>query len=150
MANLDRVFAGKPLKHDQAVEEANKFGVKIICCRWVTNAKVIKDKMGVRTRIVVKDVAAGPKARALGISSPHLALAVGGFSDSYVWTLDCSAAFMHTPLKNSCKIIVKLPVSISWEDNSAVYVDLVKSLNRIRSASLDWHLPHRLLVNPRV
>ena len=38
MANLDRVFAGKPVKHDQAVEEAKKFGVKIICCRWVTNA----------------------------------------------------------------------------------------------------------------
>ena len=45
---------------------------------------------------------------------------------------------MHTPLNNSRKIIVKLPVSISWEDNSAVYVDLVKSLNGIRSASLDW------------
>ena len=86
MANLDRVYAGKPLKHDQAVEEANKFGVKIICCRWVTNAKVIKDKWGVRARIVVKDVAVGPKAKTLGISSPtpsaesiKVALAVGGF-----------------------------------------------------------------------
>ena len=44
---------------------------------------------------------------------------------------------MHTLLNNSRKIIV-LPVSISWEDNSAVYVDLVKSLNGICSASLDW------------
>ena len=145
MANLDRVYAGKPLKHDQAVEEANKFGVKIICCRWVTNAKVIKDKWGVRARIVVKDVAVGPKAKTLGFSSPtpsaesiKVALAVGGFSDAYVWTLDCSAAFMHTPLNNPRKIIVKLSISISWEDNSAVYVDLVKSLNGIRSASLDW------------
>ena len=55
--------------------EANKFGVKIICCRWMTNAKVIKDKMGVdkmgvRARIVVKDVAVGPKAKNLEIFSP--------------------------------------------------------------------------------
>ena len=45
---------------------------------------------------------------------------------------------MHTPLKNCCKIIVKFPVSISWEDNSVVYVDLVKSLNGIQCASLVW------------
>ena len=125
------------------MEETNKFGVKIICCRWVTNAKVIKDKMGVRARIVVKHVAVGPKAKTFGISSPtpsaesiKVALAVRGFSNSYVWTRDWSAAFMHTPLNNSRKSIVKLPVSISWEENTAAYVDLAKSLNGIKSSQV--------------
>ena len=91
MANLDRVYAGEPLKHDEAIERANAYGIKIICCRWVTNSKVFKDRLGVRARIVVKDVAVGPKAQTLGISSPtpsaesiKVALAVGGFSDAYL------------------------------------------------------------------
>ena len=145
MANLDRVYAGKPLKHDQAVEEANKFGVKIICCRWVTNDVLSKTNGAFEPVLLSKMLQLDPKPRLWAFQAPtpsaesiKVALAVGGFSDAYVWTLDCSAAFMHTPLNNSRKIIVKLPVSISWEDNSAVYVDLVKSLNGIRSASLDW------------
>ena len=144
--NLDRVGAGRPLKHDEAVALANKFGVKNIVCRWVTNAKIIDDKPGVRSRIVVKDIAQGAgKAKSLGISSPtpsteslKMAVAVGGHANSYVTTLDCSAAFMHTPLGKERKVIVKLPVSISWEDLSPVYVDLERSLNGLRSASLDW------------
>ena len=48
---------------------------------------------------------------------------------------------MHTPLDESKrKIIVKLPLSVSWGDDSGspVYLLLKKSLNGIRSASLDW------------
>ena len=93
-----------------------------------------------------KDIAQGAgKAKSLGISSPtpsteslKMAVAVGGHANSYVTTLDCSAAFMHTPLGKERKVIVKLPVSISWEDLSPVYVDLERSLNGLRSASLDW------------
>ena len=49
---------------------------------------------------------------------------------------------MHTPLNNSRKSIVKLPVSISWEDNTPVYVDLAKSLNGIKKLHhwIGWNM----------
>ena len=145
LGNLDRVRAGTPLRSDEATKLAGKYGVKIIACRWVTNSKVIEGELGVRSRIVVKDVANGPKAKAMGISSPtpaaesiKTAIAIGGFSNAFCWTLDCSAAFMHTPLNPSRKVIVKLPVSVTWPDGSPVYLEASKSLNGLRSASLDW------------
>ena len=149
VANMNRVDAGTPLKPSEAERLAKQHGIRIIQCRWVSNAKTIEGQPGVRARIVVKDIAANDaKAKELGISSPtpsseaiKTALAVAGFSDAYVTTLDCSAAFMHTPLDESKrKIIVKLPLSVSWGDDSGspVYLLLKKSLNGIRSASLDW------------
>ena len=128
---------------------AKQHGVRIIQCRWVSNAKTIEGQPGVRARIVVIHIAANDaKAKEFGIGSPtpsseaiKTALAVAGFSDAYVTTLDCSAAFMRTPLDESKrKIIVKLPLSVSWGDDSGspVYLLLKKSLNGIRSASLDW------------
>ena len=107
---------------------------------------MIDGEDGVRARIVVKDIASGGgKAKSLGISSPtpsaesiKMALGIGGYSNAYGWTLDCSAAFMHTPLGKERKVIVRFPASMSWPDNSPLFMDLSKSLNGIRSASLDW------------
>ena len=62
LESLDPVGAGKPMKRDEAIEKANRYGVKIIPCRWVKNSKVINGAPGVRARIVLKDVAVGPKA----------------------------------------------------------------------------------------
>ena len=148
VANMNRVNAGTPLKQAEAEKLAKQFNIKIIQCRWVSNAKIIEGNPGVRARIVVKDIAGDSKAKALGLSSPtpssesiKTAIAVAGFSDAHVTTLDCSAAFMHTPLdEDKRKIIVKLPLSVSWADESGspVYLLLKKSLNGIRSASLDW------------
>ena len=45
---------------------------------------------------------------------------------------------MHTPLGKERKVIVRFPASMSWPDNSPLFMDLSKSLNGIRSASLDW------------
>ena len=91
----------------------------------------------------------------MGISSPtpsaesiKTAIAVAGFSDAFVWTLDCSAAFMHTPLSSDRTILVKMPLSMSWEDGSPLYLRLQKSLNGIRSASLDWLQFAQSLVKP--
>ena len=144
--NLDRVCAGKPLRQSEATAKADEYGVRIIPCRWVTTEKVIDGEDGVRARIVVKDIASGGgKAKSLGISSPtpssesiKMALGIGGYSNAYGWTLDCSAAFMHTPLGKERKVIVRFPASMSWPDNSPLFMDLSKSLNGIRSASLDW------------
>ena len=141
--NLDRVSAGKPLRQSEATAKADEYGVRIIPCRWVTTEKVIDGEDGVRARIVVKDIASGGgKAKSLGISSPtpssesiKMALAIGGYSNAYGWTLDCSAAFMHTPLGKERKVIVRFPASMSWPE---LFMDLGKSLNGIRSASLDW------------
>ena len=140
VANMNRVDAGTPLKPSEAERLAKQHGVRIIQCRWVSNAKTIEGQPGVRAN--------DAKAKELGISSPtpsseavKTALAVAGFSNAYVTTLDCSAAFMHTPLDESKrKIIAKLPLSVSWGDDSGspVYLLLKKSLNGIRSASLDW------------
>ena len=146
VGNLDRVGAGKPLWQSEATAKADEYGVRIIPCRWVTTEKVIDREDGVRARIVVKDIASGGgKAKSLGISSPtpsaesiKMALGIGGYSNVYGWTLDCSAAFMHTPLRKERKVIVRFPASMSWPDNSPLFMDLSKSLNGIRSASLDW------------
>ena len=138
VGNLDRVSAGKPLRQSEATAKADEYGVRIIPCRWVTTEKVIDGEDGVRARIVVKDIASGGgKAKSLGISSPtpsaesiKMALGIGGYSKAYGWTLDCSAAFMHTPLGKERKVIVRFPASMSWPDKLL--------LNGIRSASLDW------------
>ena len=144
--NLDRVSAGKSLRQSEATAKADEYGVRIIPCRWVTTEKVIDGEDGVRGRKVVKDIASGGgKAKSLGIPSPtpssesiKMALAIGGYSNAYGWTLDCSAAFMHTPLGKERKVIVRFPASMSWPDNSPLFMDLSKNLNGIRSASLDW------------
>ena len=68
---------------------------------------MIDGEDGVRARIIVKDLASGGgKAKSLGISSPtpsaesmKMALGIGGYSNAHGWTLDCSAALMHTPLE---------------------------------------------------
>ena len=155
VGNLERVGAGVPLRQSEAEKLAKEKQVRIIPCRWVSNAKVINGEPGVRARIVVKDVAGPEKAKSLGISSPtpsaesiKTAIAVAGFSDAFVWTLDCSAAFMHTPLSSDRTILVKMPLSMSWEDGSPLYLRLQKSLNGIRSASLDWLQFAQSLVKP--
>ena len=106
IGNLDRVCAGKPLRQSEATAKADEYGVRIIPCRWVTTEKVIDGEDGVRARIVVKDIASGGgKAKSLGISSPtpssesiKMALGIGGYSNAYGWTLDCSAVFICTHL----------------------------------------------------
>ena len=146
VGNLDRVRAGKPLKQAEATAKADEYGIRIIPCRWVTTEKVIDGEDGVRARIVVKDLASGGgKAKSLGISSPtpsaesiKMALGIGGYSNAHGWTLDCSAAFMHTPLGKERKVIVRFPASLSWPDGSPLFMELGKSLNGLRSASLDW------------
>ena len=147
VGNLDRVRARKPLKQAEAIAKADEYGIRIIPCRWVTNEKVIDGEDGVRARIVVKDLASGGgKAKSLGIFEPDSKCrihsrwlwAIGGYSNAHGWTLDCSAAFMHTLLGKERKVIVRFPASLSWPDGSPLFMELGKSLNGLRSASLDW------------
>ena len=58
VANMNRVDAGTPLKPSEAERLAKQHGIRIIQCRWVSNAKTIEGQPGVRARIVVKDIAA--------------------------------------------------------------------------------------------
>ena len=145
---LTMVEAGNVLTGPQSVAFCQKYKVKIIACRWVTNAKP-EAVEGVRARIVVKDFAKGElTARAQGISSPtpsveSLRMLLGAVSGAWtvskgmnLYSADISQAFMHSPLE--AKVCVRLPLSVSTLDGQPVFLEARKGLNGLRISSLAW------------
>ena len=97
-----------------------------------------------RSRIVVKDFAS-TKAKSSVVSSPtpsteglKSVLALAAQEKMFLTGLDVSAAFMHTPLRSHCKYMVKMPLSLTWEDGSPIYLELNRALNGLRPASGEW------------
>ena len=52
--------------------------------------------------------------------------------------LDVSAAFIHTPWRSHCQYMVKMPLSLTWEDGSPIYLELKCALKGLRPASGEW------------
>ena len=97
-----------------------------------------------RSRIVVKDFAS-TKTKSSGVSSPtpsteglKSVLALAAQEKMFLTGLDVSAAFMHTPLRSHCKYMVKMPLSLTWEDGSPIYLELNRALTGLRPASGEW------------
>ena len=144
IGNLTRCDAGIPRRYEEAQAFCVKHNTKILTSRWVTTHKVIEGQDGVRSRIVVKDFAS-TKAKASGVSSPtpstegfKAVLALAAEHKMFLTGLDVSAAFMHTPLRSHCKYMVKMPLSLTWEDGSPIYLELKRALNGLRPASGEW------------
>lgn len=145
--NLNECQAGVLLREEQvnSIKKLNGHA-RIIPSRWVC-AK--KSDVKVRCRIVAKDLCKkGPatqSARSLGFSSPtpsaealYLVLVLSTSHDLRLATLDISHAFMHSPLPDSQVIILRLPLSVSHVDGSVAFLQLGRSLNGLRDASLHW------------
>ena len=142
--NLTRCAAGKPRRYEEAQAFCAKHNTKVLTSRWVTTHKIIDGQDGVRSRIVVKDFAS-TKAKSSGVSSPtpsteglKSVLALAAQEKMFLTGLDVSAAFMHTPLRSHCKYMVKMPLSLTWEDGSPIYLELSRALNGLRPASGEW------------
>ena len=142
--NLTRCKAGIPRKYEEAQTFCAKHNTQVLTSRWVTTHKIIDGQDGVRSRIVVKDFAS-TKAKSSGVSSPtpsteglKSVLALAAQEKMFLTGLDVSAAFMHTPLRSHCKYMVKMPLSITWEDGSPIYLELNRALNGLRPASGEW------------
>ena len=128
--------------HD--VERAKKScpGLRVIPARWVT---AFKTSERVRARVVAKDLRSKSSARELGFSSPtpscevlHIALSIASEKGWRMRSLDVSHAFMHSPLPEQMRVILRLPQSISMLTGELAYLDLLRSLNGLRDASLHW------------
>ena len=126
IGNPTRCEAGIPRKYEEAQAFCAKHNTKVLTSRWVTTHKVIEGQDGVRSRIVVKDFAS-TKAKASGVSSPtpsteglKSVLALAAEHKMFLTGLDVSAAFMYTPLRCHCKYMVKMPLSLTWEDLTGV------------------------------
>ena len=50
----------------------------------------------------------------------------------------CIHAFMHSRLPEQMRVILRLPQSISMLTGELAYLDLLRSLNGLRDASLHW------------
>ena len=151
--SLNAVSFGELLDEKAAKRLAKELNCKIIPMRWVVNQKEIQldenkseRKSGVRTRLVVQQVAAGAGAAGkLGFSSnTPSAEAVRAFlalgSRMGAATLDASAAFLHSKLPKNERAIVRMPADVSFHatEYEPVYVDLYQALNGLRCASRAW------------
>ena len=83
-------------------------------------------------------------ARAMGISSPtpsadavFLLLGQAGTRDGVLGAADVAHAFMATPLRVR-DVIIRLPLPISSLRGEALLMHLLRALNGLRSASLEW------------
>ena len=128
------------LELDQVRQECPH--LRVIQARWVT---AFKSAETVRARIVAQDLRTKDSARSLGCSSPtpscevvNLILALTSSRGWRLRALDISHAFMHSPLPRGTRIALKLPQSVSSVEGLPLYLDLLKSLNGLRDASLHW------------
>lgn len=126
--------AGIPKRFEEAQTFCSKHNTKVLTSRWVTTHRVIEGEDGVRSRIAVKDFAS-TKAKSSGVSSPtpsteglKAVLALASANKMHLTSLDVSAAFMHTPLRSHCKYMVKMPLSLTWEDGSPIYLEMQRAL----------------------
>ena len=143
VTNMTKCKVGKVLLGSD-VDELRRSckNLRVIPARWVT---AFKTESRVRARVVAKDVRSKQSARELGFSSPtpstevlHIVLAISATRGWRLRALDVSHAFMHSPLPGGMRIILKLPQSISSIDGQVLYLDLLRSLNGLRDASLHW------------
>ena len=144
--NLNTCKVGVLLREDDvnAIRKLHKHA-RVIASRWVCAKKPSK----VRSRIVAKDLSkrggSTQSARSLGFSSPtpssealYLVLSLSATRDWRLVALDISHAFMHSPLPSSQVVVLRLPLSVSHLDGSVAYLQLARSLNGLRDASLHW------------
>ena len=143
--NLDDCRTGECLTEPQVSNLKQKHpGVRVIGCRWVS---AFKSDTRVRCRIVAKDLARGSSAKALGFSSPtpsieglHLFLTLAANRNHRLLAVDVSHAFMHSPIPKDEWIILRMPLSVSFESGEPVHMLLHRSLNGLRNASAHWML----------
>ena len=143
LANMSKCKVG------QVMEIADVEKLKISCphlrviqARWVTAFKAV-DR--VRARVVAKDIRSKESARALGCSSPtpscevvQILLSIASTRGWRLRALDVSRAFMHSPLPEKTRVVLRMPKSISSLSGEVIFLDLWKSLNGLRDASMHW------------
>ena len=143
--NLDDCHTGECLTEPQVSNLKQKHpGVRVIGCSWVS---AFKSETRARCRIVAKDLARGSSAKALGFSSPtpsieglHLFLTLASNRNYRLLSVDVSHAFTHSPIPKDEWIILKMPLSVSFESGEPVHMLLHRSLNGLRNASAHWML----------
>ena len=141
--NMTKCCVGRVVSgHDVELAKKSSVGVRVIPARWVT---AFKTSDRVRARVVAKDLRSKSSARELGFSSPtpsceilHIVLSIASEKGWRMRSLDVSHAFMQSPLPGQVRIILKLPQSISTLTGELAYLDLLRSLNGLRDASLHW------------
>ena len=141
--NLNDCKTGEAMTEMQVQSLKKKLSnLRVIPCRWVSAFKSV-DR--VRCRIVAKDIRRGTSARALGFSSPtpsieglHCVLTLAANRNYRLCSMDIAHAFMHSPIPRGEHICLRVPMSVSYDDGSMVYLYLHKSLNGLRNASLHW------------
>ena len=147
IAAMDLVKFGKIVSKDEANAYCKKHSISPIGTRWVINPKMIEGKPDVRSRLVVQQVATGPSAASLGISSntPSLEavralLGLASTEGMACMTLDAGTAFLHSDLPDGHHAVIRLPADISGSDqlHQPVYAILSKAMNGLRIASKAW------------
>ena len=141
--NLNDCKTGEAMTEMQVQALKKKLdNLRVIPCRWVS---AFKSESRVRCRIVAKDIRKGTSARSLGFSSPtpsieslHCVLTLAANRNYRLCSMDVAHAFMHSPIPRGEHICLRMPMSISYDDGSMVYLYLHRSLNGLRNASLHW------------
>ena len=141
--NLNDCKTGEAMTEMQVQALKKKLdNLRVIPCRWVS---AFKSESRVRCRIVAKDIRKGTSARSLGFSSPtpsieslHCVLTLAANRNYRLCSMDVAHAFMHSPIPRGENICLRMPMSISYDDGSMVYLYLHRSLNGLRNASLHW------------
>ena len=143
LANMTKCQVGQVLSSG-AVDEVKRSCpfVRVIQARWVTAFKSV-DR--VCARVVAKDIRSKESARSLGCSSPtpscevvQILLSLAATRGWRLRALDVSHAFMHSPLPSGTRVVLRMPKSISTLPGDLVFLDLWKSLNGLRDASMHW------------
>ena len=141
--NLNDCGTGETMSEAQVNNLRQKFSTtRLITCRWVS---AYKSDQRVRCRIVAKDIKRGTSARSLGFSSPtpsieglHAILPIVANRGYLFRSLDVAHAFMHSPMPKNEHVVLRLPLSVSFESGEPVFMYLFRSLNGLRNASMHW------------
>ena len=141
--NLNDCGTGETMSEAQVASLKQKFpSLRLITCRWVS---AFKSEERVRCRIVAKDIKRGTSARSLGFSSPTpsieglRAMLTLAANRGYLFrSLDVAHAFMHSPMPRNEHVVLRLPLSVSFESGEPVFMYLFRSLNGLRNASMHW------------
>ena len=143
LANMSKCQVGQVLSGAEVEQlKVSRPHLRVIQARWVTAFKSVER---VRARVVAKDIRSKESARALGCSSPtpscevvQILLSIASTRGWRLRALDVSHAFMHSPLPANTRVVLRMPKSISTLSGELVFLDLWKSLNGLRDASMHW------------
>ena len=141
--NLNDCGTGETMSESQVANLKQKYpSLRLITCRWLS---AYKSEERVRCRIVAKDIKRGTSARSLGFSSPtpsieglHATLTLAANRGYLFRSLDVARAFMHSPMPKDEHVVLRLPLSVSFESGDPVFMYLFRSLNGLRNASMHW------------